>query len=148
MEAWLSLSQKFVNANNSYQLICFYCNQLMNDKNINQKCNQNVEYSITKDFMINCVNRPPNEYHGNHQHYFVKPLSKFRESVNLINGSWISGMSELKDYRSASALAKQYMQWAQIDVLRVRTVSKLNAIDIIEQFKSYDPDNTGYIKAI
>eukprot|EP01022_Parablepharisma_sp_SALTPOND_P032972 TRINITY_DN87978_c0_g1_i1.p1 TRINITY_DN87978_c0_g1~~TRINITY_DN87978_c0_g1_i1.p1 ORF type:complete len:746 (+),score=67.32 TRINITY_DN87978_c0_g1_i1:5676-7913(+) len=77
--AWERLQEIYEQRLSAYRMVCGYCGVSLNEVTVNGKCFKNTGgRKVNRGNFI--VEEPPNEFNGNEQHFFGRPLSKSNKS--------------------------------------------------------------------
>jgi len=147
IDEWAKLTDKFSSELKKYHVICYYCGNVMDDKNINRMCDVNSRTQIPEEVGYTIEN-PSKEWHGTRRHFFSKPKPELVKagkinSLAVSDNEFIS--TTARDERS---FRTQYQMFLEVLLAKVRKYCAEKKIEVEKLFKDHDKENKGYISHI
>lgn len=139
VKAWADLTDKYTNQLERFQMICFYCGEIMNPQSVNKKCAINGHHkNIPDSFSGFTQDIPPKEYRGTQRHYFSYPKQDLFK-----NGQAFSNLQKLFSTQQASILKKGLLLQIEKNLAFVRKRAREKNLNVVSLFREYDTKEIG-----
>jgi hypothetical protein len=73
VQAWAQLTDKYTVDLEKFQMICYYCGEVLSPDSVNQPCPISSKTKLPKGFSGFTENTPEEDYHQTKRHYFGYP---------------------------------------------------------------------------
>ena len=139
VKAWAGLTDKYTKDLEKFQMICYYCGEILSPATINAHCSINTPGKrLPKGFTGFTQNKPPEEYYKNKFHFFGYPKTDLFQT-----GQAFSNLQKLFSTQQATILKKGLLLQIEKNLAFVRTMARERSINIAQLFRNYDTKELG-----
>jgi palmitoyltransferase len=147
IDEWSKLTDRFASELKRYHMICYYCGCVLDDRNVNNVCEQNNRTQLPANFGFT-IETPAREWHGTRRHFYSQPKPE------LVKGGKIAEMP-ISDYELVSknpnderAFKSQYQMFLEVLLAKIRKYCAEQKIEVEKLFLDHDKEHKGYINHI
>ena len=139
VKEWAELGKQYEDEQKKYHMICHFCGEIMDLKNINENCQINVHRHIDQDFEGYADEIPRKQFYGNSRHYFGSAKKDLFIKGDIIGD--IKAM-DIKDMKF-NPLKKAFRQHCKKTVNTIQRIVQQKDINQLKSCGDLDREKSG-----
>lgn len=136
--SWQNFIDKHTQELKRYELVCFFCADVLGGTTVNKRCKVNENKSISPNFQGFTVSSPERDYIGNGKHFFARPKPDLFGSNQAFDN-----LQQLFTDQQTEVIKKKTMWEIGANLLLVKKAARERNINVEAMLKAHDKSDLG-----